>query len=119
MASVKYLQNNFARLNKSRDYINPVYSFPKCDRVDIFSQIPLGSSRCFIARSSMRQPPRRLKVIELSIATIQRETLLIRAESRKYGRTLGNRVLQQCCGIVPTLLLKTRRCKLENTIPSN
>ena len=113
MASVKYLQNNFARLNKSRDYINHVYSFPKCDKVDIFSQIPLGSSRCFIARSSMRQPPRKLKVTELSIATIQRETLLIRAESSmdgKYGRTLGNRVLQQCCSIVPTLLLKNRRC---------
>lgn len=97
MASVKYLQNNCARLNKSHDYINPVYSFPKCDKVDIFSQIPLGSSRCFIARSSMRQqPPRRLKVIELSIATIQREKLLIRAESsmdEKYGRTLGNRAL--------------------------
>lgn len=105
MANVKYSQNNFARLNKSHDYIDPVYSFPKCDKVDIFSRIPSGSSRCFIDRSSMRQPPRRLKVIELSIATIQQETLLIRAESSmdgKYGRTLGNRALQ-CCGIVPIL----------------
>ena len=36
MANVKYSQNNFARLNKSHDYIDPVYSFPKCDKVDIF-----------------------------------------------------------------------------------
>ena len=83
-----------------------LYFFPKCDKVDIFSQIPLGSSRCFMARSSMRQPPRRLKVIQLPITTIQQVTLLIQVESRtdgKYGRTLGNRALEQCCGIVPTL----------------
>lgn len=79
--------------------------FQNAIKLIFFSRIPSGSSRCFIVRSSMRQPPRRLKVIELSIATIQQETLLIRAESSmdgKYGRTLGNRALQ-CCGIVPIL----------------